>query len=108
MSTLRRRAALLLCLIATTTAGCGGGAPLEKNPLSAKIGRPCTVQFRRGDGLGAGGGLPVSPTTGSINGAEVSLNGKLAEFDDGWVTIATANAEHVIPRESILLISFGQ
>ena len=87
--------------------GCGGPV-VETNPLRAKIGRSCTVQFRRGDGLGAGGVLPVSPTTSGINGAEVSVYGKLSEVGDGWITIVAEKVEYNIPRESILLIAFGQ
>jgi hypothetical protein len=52
-----------------TVPGCNRSTTIEEvDLLASKVGRSCTVQFRRGDGLGAGGGSSVPPTTGSING----------------------------------------
>ena len=87
--------------------GCGATQPAaESSPLSAKIGSQCTVQFRRGDVLGAGGGLPVPPTTGAINGADVAVAGKLLSVGGSWVVVGSDRTEYVIPREAILMIQF--
>jgi hypothetical protein len=56
-------------LMAMIMAGCGG-APPKTADGHPPLGEYCTVQFRR-DALGAGSNLPVPPTTGSINNAEV-------------------------------------
>ena len=101
---MRRLPALLMSVIVAIS-GCGGPSA-ERRPLETKIGRDCVVQFRRGDGLGAGGGQPVSPTTVNINGAEVSVSGKLVSAEGGWVTVVAGNVEYCIPQESILLIQF--
>ena len=52
-----------------------------RHPLVSNIGKPCTVQFKR-NALGGAADLPVPPTTGSINGAEVSINGKIRAVDE--------------------------
>jgi hypothetical protein len=89
-------------------AGCGS-SPVEKPPLLAeKIGQNCTVQFRRGDGLGAGGNIPVPPTTGAINGAEVSVSGKLRSASASWITVESGNTEYYIPNDAILLVQFNK
>jgi len=95
--------ALFLLLV-----GCGGGQRVEPlGPIAHKLGKPCNVQFRRGDALGGGSNLPVSPTTGSINGAEVALSGTLVSLGDGWVVVSSANnKEYHIPVGSILMIEF--
>ena len=104
MSAMRGSAALLVGVIVAAS-GCGGFSAGE-DPLAARIGRACSVQFRRGDGLGAGDGNPVPPTTSNINGADVSVNGKLMAVGGGWVTVVAGKVEYCIPRESILLIEF--
>jgi hypothetical protein len=80
----------------------------EKATLVEKVGQNCTVQFRRGDALGAGGSLPVSPTAGTTNGAEVTVNGKLRALSGGWITIESGSTEYCIPFESILLVQFAK
>ncbi len=81
---------------------------VEQTPLAGKIGQNCTVQFRRGDGLGAGGSVPVPPTTNAMNGADVCVSGKLQTVGGGWVVVEAINKEYCIPRESILMIEFGK
>ena len=102
----------LSAILATMTlilGGCGTpSAVVEKPPFAQNIGKNCTVQFRRGDALGAGRDLPVSPTTDNINGADVSVSGKLRAVADGWIAIEFENTEYCIPRESILLIKFNR
>lgn len=51
-------------------------SPAAPNFLKQHVGDFCVVQFRR-DALGAGANLPISPSTGEINGASVTLRGKL-------------------------------
>ena len=60
-------AAVLVC------AGCGDST----GTFAGKIGKSCTVRFRRGDALGAGGGNAISPTTDVANGAELNVWGEL-------------------------------
>ncbi len=99
---------VLLVGLALLLTGCGGGPPLpDLGPIAQKVGKPCNIQFRRGDSLGSAATLPVSPTTGSINGAEVALNGTLVSVGAGWVVVSSANnKEYHIPVGSILMIEF--
>lgn len=92
--------------VAFLLAGCESSSP--NSGLGKKVGKGCSVQFRRGDALGGGGSNPVPPTTGSMNGAEVSLNGTLAAVEGDWVVMKPAVGDHEIwiPRASILLIQF--
>jgi hypothetical protein len=116
-SSIDSRWLVALVLVVLVGAGCGEH---EKAKLSQKIGANCTVQFRRGDALGSGASLPVSPTVFGINGAEVSVAGKLKAVDKEWIVLekpepdATVNgkpqpqppAELWIPREAVLLVAF--
>ncbi len=104
-----RVVAIIFTLLLLFSVGCNSAQPaIEKSLLADKVGQNCTVQFRRGDGLGAGGGLPVSPTTGSINGAQVNLSGKLKAVSGGWIELENGSVEYCIPRESILLVEFSK
>jgi hypothetical protein len=86
--------------------GCGEG----ETTLASKIGSPCTVQFRRGDALGAGAGNPVPPTSNMHNGAAVCVSGTLTRATHDWILVtSTDNAvvkEYHIPTEAILLVEF--
>ena len=72
-----------------------------------KAGKTCTIQFRR-DALGSGASLPVPPTTNSMNGADVSLDGTFVRATAEWVVIETKGSkkerEVWIPKGVILLI----
>lgn len=61
------------------------------------------VQFRR-DALGGAHTLPISPNTDSINGAQVSLSGKLLTVNDEWIVLEHNKRNHWIPRDAVLLI----
>ena len=74
-----------------------GGPPLGEN---------CTVQFRR-DALGSAANLPVSPLTGSINGAETCVIGKLRSFSGEWVVVERAADTLWIPKAVVLLVQAG-
>jgi hypothetical protein len=89
--------------------GCGESsksASSDNSGLEAKIGKVCTIQFRRGDGLGAGAQNPVPPNSDTMNGAEVSMVGTLMAVKGDWVVINFKGNEVWIPRSSILLITF--
>ena len=69
-----------------------------------KQGAFCKIQFRR-DILGASRELPVSPMTGSINGAEVSVSGRFQRADSEWMILTTTDEQELwIPRSGILLM----
>jgi hypothetical protein len=104
-----RAAMISAALFAIVVSGCNNPQPVpEKPPLAEKIGRKCTIQFRRGDGLGAGGNQPVPPTTGNINGADVCVSGELRAVSGGWIAVESGNTEYCIPREAILLVQFDK
>jgi hypothetical protein len=110
-----RAVAIFAVLVAVLLGGCNNAPPLSPSPpapkqsvLAERVGENCTVQFRRGDGLGAGGDSPVSPNTGSINGTEVSVSGQLRAVSAGWIAVESGNTEYCIPRESILLVQFNK
>ena len=73
------------------------------NSPSLQLGKPCTIQFRR-DALGAGASLPISPMTGSMNGADTSVAGTLKRATPEWIVIEKSGDELWIPRSVILLI----
>lgn len=87
------------------------------DPLAARLGRECRVQLRR-DLLGAACPLPVSCTTDSFNGAQVSVIGEFNGITDQWIVMRTLRRETTeatsgvrkdefwIPRDAVLLIQF--
>jgi hypothetical protein len=105
-----RAVTVFAALVVVLFSGCSNGQPEpEKSPLSQKVGQNCSVQFRRGDALGAGGGLPVSPNADITNGTEVSITGKLRAVTGGWIMIESGGGtEYCIPVESILLVRFSK
>jgi hypothetical protein len=104
-----RATVILSALVAILVCGCSNAQSIsEKHPLAERIGKRCRVQFRRGDGLGSGANLPVSPTTGEINGAEVSVIGQLRAVSSDWIALESDKREYYIPRASILLVQFDK
>lgn len=95
-----------LAFVICALAGCGSSPPTADKILTAQVGKLCAVQFRRGDALGSGADLPVSPTTGEINGAAVSTHGVLRKVTSGWIVLESGAKDYFIPRESVLLIEF--
>ena len=67
------------------------------------VGKNCTVQFRR-DALGAAASLPISPNTGSINGAETAVSGTIKQVDGEWFVIERNSRELWIPKTVILMV----
>lgn len=99
---------LIFCWVclAGAVCGCNSSPPSDESTFSRKIGSGCVVQFRR-DALGAAASLPVSPRTGEINGASVTVAGELVRVTNTWVVIRTGDHEFFIPKESILMLEFG-
>ena len=77
----------------------------HKSFLQTKIGKDCKVQFNR-NALGRASTNPVPPNTDIINGADVSMNGKLKQVDKDAVIITSNGADYWIPKSSILSIRF--
>ena len=102
-----------LARMRTLTHGCVAGVMLlaalsSCMPSSGAVppsGEACTVQFRR-DALGAAAANGIPPTTDSMNGASVSVHGKLVRTDSEWVILRSAGKTLWIPRSSILLLAF--
>jgi len=75
------------------------------------IGKDVIVQFDRSV-LGAGANLPIPPTTGSINGADTALSGKLIFISKNWLQLEVRTSQRSetdiktfwIPRSKVLLI----
>jgi hypothetical protein len=95
--------ALVLLLILLIS--CHKSAPKPAAELTPPLGKNCTVQFRR-DALGAASTNPVPPLTGSFNGAETAIGGKLKNVTSEWIVIERAGSELWIPRRSVLLLQF--
>jgi hypothetical protein len=101
------RFTVLVCLM-LLSAGCGSTINLKiEPPITAKIGQRCIVQFRR-DALGTAAPTPVPPTTGSLNGAEVTIAGELKKVNPGWIVVAAERVEYVIPTDAILMVTFDR
>jgi hypothetical protein len=81
--------------------------------MESWIGKSVEVQFRR-DALGAGALLPISPTTNSAGGAQVSVTGTLLEALPDSIVVEMQKIidgalfgdprPHWIPREVILMV----
>ena len=93
--------ALLIALVFATSNQTKAALGGERTP---PVGKECVVQFRR-DALGTAASLPVAPTTGSINGAQTAIGGKLLMVNSEWVLLNNGN-DLWIPRASILLIQY--
>jgi hypothetical protein len=80
-------------------------AALSAGATQLPLGKNCTVQLRRGDALGVATTGPIAPLTGSFNGGETAVSGKLHSANDEWVVIEGANNSLLwIPKRSILLV----
>jgi hypothetical protein len=89
-----------ICLLAAMVLIAACRNPSTENP---PIGEPVTIQFRR-DALGSAHNLPVPPTTHSINGAQVSLSGRLSAVTPEWIVVEYEAHDHWISRDTVLLI----
>ena len=63
------------------------------------------MQFRR-DMLGTSANLPVGPMTDSIDGAAVSVGGKLPGADPDWIALENevAGGSMWVPRRNVLML----
>jgi hypothetical protein len=103
---IEKLAILIMIFSVLGMAGCESktSSRSSTNGICPKAGAYCTVQFRR-DALGASRDLPVPPTTGSINGAEVCVSGKFSKMNEDWVVLTESKGGEIwIPRSMILLI----
>jgi hypothetical protein len=109
-----RSSFFLLCALLATAAGCAATtAPPTgadrfdlSNPSHPPLHAHCIVQLKR-DVLGAGGNnLPIGPTIETINGASVSVGGRLLRLDREWVVLDTGTKKLWVPRENVLLLQF--
>ena len=96
---------LLITLASLALAGCASGETGTPHPGDPPIGAQCRLQFNRSD-LGAAASLPIPPTTGSINGAEVSVSGKILSIDEDWVVLDDGHSKLWVPRRNVLLLMF--
>jgi len=92
----------LIAIALAFIAGCGLSTRL---PIGEKV----VVQFDR-SALGGGGSLPINPTTFSINGASVVLEGKLLDVSEDWICIESIESagnltrKYWIARSKVLLL----
>ncbi len=61
-----------------------------------------------GDALGGNLDNPISITTDSINGAQVTLSGRFVSMNDEWIVLDYDNAEKWIVREHVLYVEFSR
>ena len=80
-------AVAMALLLAAHNLAMGSPAVSGLNP-----GASCIVQFRR-DALGSASSSPVSPLTGSLNGGETSVSGKLKSINAEWVVVEHAGED---------------
>jgi hypothetical protein len=109
-----RTAVLLLGAGVAVLGGCttnaarrtaGTPAVVATDPAHPPLGDHCTVQFKR-DLLGTHASLPVSPTADAINGASVSIRGKLVAVDQEWIVLEAGDETIWVPRQNVLLLHF--
>lgn len=104
---MHRRVPLLFTLGLLVSSGCSNGNSFaQSDALRSRIGRNCDVQIRP-DWLGTSNELPISVGTDGVNGAKVSVSGKLAEVDENWIVLRDGDPgtqETIIPRDAVLHI----
>lgn len=97
-------------VLASTLVGCNieagnNGGAAARPLLKKQIGEACTVQLRR-ESLGAAGELLSSPTSMTVNGADLAVRGRLTAYSTDGALINDGAHDFWIPASSILLISF--
>ena len=104
---------ILLCILFSLLiylSGCDKKTSSKITPkIKFKVGSNCTVQFRR-NYLGGTSSNIIPITTDGINGAQISLSGKLTYADNEWIVVNQSNIkkEYWIPREVILHLRFSK
>lgn len=101
----RMRTLVLALLAVFVTIGCDPAN--GDSVLGRRIGRNCSIHLRP-DALGTSANIPVSVMTDVMNGAQVSVTGKLLEANEEWIVIQDEprNAEIGIPRSAVLAVRF--
>ena len=96
---------LLIAMISVgLLTGCGGTNCKNASPLPRKLlGKKVVVQFDR-QALGAACNVPVSPKSGTFNGAQTCMAGTLKKYDSEWVVLENGKINYYIPAGKILLI----
>lgn len=94
-----------LLMIAGCNIEAGNNIAVARPLLKEKIGKECTIQFRR-DALGAATEIPVPVNSDQHNGAQLSLSGRLKTYNQDGAMLEHDNMQSWIPAESILLIRF--
>ncbi len=102
---MKKTLAFAIVALAVVLTSCTDKAVVH--PLTSAIGKPCEVQFKR-NALGGAADLPVPPTTGSINGAKVSVNGAIRVVTDKSILIDSGKKAYWIPLDAILLVEISQ
>jgi hypothetical protein len=98
----------LIAVLLVAAGGCNNarvGTAAPAAGLAVPIGSTCIVQFRR-DALGSAAALPVSPLTTEINGATLSVSGKLLRADVDWAVLEREGEQLWIQHDSVLLLRF--
>ena len=94
-----------------SVAGCSNEKSdgMTSSELSNWIGKNVRIQFRR-DALGAAASLPISPTTGEINGASTTIVGQLLKINAQSIVVGDhqrSESPKWIPREVILFVELN-
>lgn len=100
-----------IVVVSIILSGCSNddNEDMSSSELSKWIGKNVRVQFRR-DALGAAAPVPISPETGSFNGASTCLIGPLQKVDAKGIVIGNHQREaspRWIPREVILFVELS-
>jgi hypothetical protein len=89
-------------LLAILSAGCD--VPRAPDSVLTKLHGQTVTVFIRHDVLGQASDIPSSISVGVLNGAEVSLTGKLILSSPHWIVIEVLDSRWTIPRENVLAI----
>jgi hypothetical protein len=89
-------------MLATLCVGCD--VPRAPDSVLAKLQGQTVTVFIRHDVLGQASDIPSSLSVGVLNGAEVSLTGKLILSSPQWIVIDVQENRWTIPRENVLAI----
>lgn len=95
-----------LALMCSLFSGCSPSQS-DVGPLKSLVRKNCTVFFRH-DVLGQADSMPSNFEADVINGAPVSVTGKLVTGSDEWILIETESKRLYIPRSNVLFISSSE
>jgi hypothetical protein len=84
--------------------GCSSKEPKVLHPLMAYKNKSCKVVFRH-DVLGQADSIPSSVKSDVINGAEVSITGKLISVTNDWIEIELDDQIVQVNVSNVLFVS---